>query len=122
MNSVKMDRARLEEIVRENLIKHIASYEEAIVDYIALVLKIAQHNMKIAKTGDVAEFKNLKSMPSAPISYKNSYNRAIRMLELSVDDTIEVEEEIFNQMVLDEWHWKHQFTVSNAMYKSAGAF
>jgi len=40
------------------------------------------------------------------------------MLELSVEDIIEVEEEIFNQLVLDEWQWKHQFSTSNAMYKS----
>ena len=54
----------------------------------------------------------------APQSYEAEYTRAMRMLELSVDDTIEVEQDVFNQLVLDEWHWKMSFTASNTMYKS----
>lgn len=119
MNSVNIDRARLEEIVRENLVKHMVQYEEAVVDYKALVLKITQHNLKVAKTGDMVEFKNFKSLPSAPVSYKDSYNRAIRMIELSVDTIIELEEHIFNQLVLDEWDWKHQFVGATMSYKAA---
>jgi len=119
MNSVNMDREKLLEIVRENLVKHMSQYEEAVVDYKALVLKITQHNLKVAKTADMAEFKNFKSLPPAPISYKDSYNRAIRMLELSVDSVIELEEYIFNQLVLDEWDWKHQFVGATMSYKAA---
>ena len=40
------------------------------------------------------------------------------MLELSVEDTIELEDDIFNQLVLDEWTWKHQFVASASLYKS----
>lgn len=119
MNSVNMDREKLLEIVRENLVKHMSQYEEAVVDYKALVLKITQHNLKVAKTADMAEFKNFKSLPTAPISYKDSYNRAIRMLELSVDSVIELEEHVFNQLVLDEWDWKHQFVGATMSYKAA---
>lgn len=119
MNSVNMDREKLLEIVRENLVKHMAQYEEAVVDYKALVLKITQHNLKVAKTGEMTEFKNFKSLPSAPISYKDSYNRAIRMLELSVDSVIELEEHVFNRLVLDEWDWKHQFVGATMSYKDA---
>ena len=48
----------------------------------------------------------------------DNYTRAIRMLELSVEDVIEIEEHIFNQLVLDEWGWKQQFTAMSALYKS----
>jgi hypothetical protein len=41
------------------------------------------------------------------------------MLELSVDEVLEVEEDVFNQLVLDEWGWKHNFAATSAMYKSA---
>jgi hypothetical protein len=40
------------------------------------------------------------------------------MLELSVEEEIELEEAIFNQLVMDEWVWKAQFNASNAMYKT----
>lgn len=113
-----MKRIELLDIVRANKEKHIADFAEAQEDYKALVLKNATANLKIAKTGDLVAFKNLKGAVAAPTSYEDSYQRAIRMLELSVEDVIEIEEDVFNQLVLDEWRWKQSFTVGNTMYKS----
>lgn len=118
MNAIKMNRLELLEIVRANKITHIAEFLEAVEDYKKLVLQIAQGNAKLAKTADLEQFKRIKAQPAAPVSYEDSYKRAIRMLELSVEDIIEVEEDVFNQLVLDEWSWKRQFTVANTMYKS----
>ena len=121
MRAIKMNRLELLEIVRENKLKHIATFQEAIVDYKSLVLEIATINHKLAETKDLAKFKQLKAIPSAPQSYEDSYQRAIRMLELSVDDTIEVEEDVFNQLVLDEWNWKRGFTATTMSYKAGSA-
>lgn len=121
MNAIKMKREELLAIVRANLEKHIADYDEAVSDYKALVLATASANLKLAKTADLKEFSKIKQTPSAPRSFEDSYKRAIRMLELSVDDIIEVEEDVFNQLVLDEWTWKSSFVATSAMYK-AGAF
>jgi hypothetical protein len=118
MNSIKMNRLELLAIVRENKEKHMAEFIEAVADYKTLVLQTAKANLSFAKTADLVEFKKIKPLPSAPQSYETSYARAIRMLELSVEEIIEVEEDVFNQLVLDEWDWKRNFTVSNAMYKS----
>lgn len=118
MNSIKMNRLELLAIVRENKEKHIAEFIEAVADYKVLVLQVAKANLVLAKTAELGEFKKIKPLPSAPQSYETSYARAIRMLELSVEEIIEVEEDVFNQLVLDEWDWKRNFTVSNAMYKS----
>lgn len=122
MNSIKMNRLQLLDIVRENKIKHVAEYLEAVEDYKKLVLEISQGNSKIAKTSDLEKFKKMKAIPTAPTSYESDYARAIRMLELSIEDTIEVEEDIFNQLVLDEWSWKRSFTASNATYKVGASF
>lgn len=119
MNAIKMKRQELLDIVRANLLTHIAQYEESVVDYKALVLQLAQANLKLAKTGDPEQFKKMKAMPSHPQTYEDSYKRAIRMLELSVDDIIEVEEDVFNQLVLDEWTWKRGFTAATMSYKAA---
>lgn len=121
MNSIKMNRVALLEIVRENKTKHIAEYIEAVADYKTLVLQIATANAKLAKTADLEQFKKMKVIPSAPVSYEDSYKRAIRMLELSVEEIIEVEEDVFNQLVLDEWSWKRSFTMSNSTYKIGAA-
>ncbi len=118
MNAIRMEREALLKIVRENKTKHIAAFEEAIVDFKQLVLQIASANIKLAETGNLENFKKIKSLPSAPTSYEDSYHRAIRMLELSIDEVIEIEEDIFNQLVLDEWNWKRGFTASTMLYKS----
>ena len=122
MNSIKMNRVELLEIVRANKEKHIAEFIESVEDYKKLVLQIAQANVKVAKTGDLEAFKKLKGLPAAPVSYEDSYKRAIRMLELSVEDVIEVEEDVFNQLVLDEWSWKRTFTASTMAYKVGTGF
>jgi hypothetical protein len=117
MRSVKMKKDELLMIVRQNKIKHIAEYDEAVNDYKTLTVKITKENAKLANTGDLEKIKEIKGIPSAPRSYESDYNRAARMLELSVEDVIELEDDVFNQLVLDEWSWKQSFTVSNSSYK-----
>jgi fibronectin type 3 domain-containing protein len=118
MQSVKMDRKELLKIVKENATKHVADYDEAVADYKVAVVKLAKANLKLANTADLNEFRKIKSLPQSPTNYAENYTRAIRMLELSVEDTIEVEEHVFNQLVLDEWGWKQQFVAQSALYKT----
>lgn len=118
MRSVKVEKVELLKIVRENLKKHVKEYDESVKDYKKAAIKVAKEHVDLAKTGDLDQIAKIKAMPQRPTSYEDSYNRAIRMLELSVEDTIELEDDVFNQLVLDEWHWKHQFVASGALYKS----
>lgn len=113
-----MNRLELLRIVNENMAKHIAAFTESVDDYKVLVVKISTTNLELANTGKLDEIAKIKSLPTLPVSYENSYKRAARMLELSVEDVIEVEEDVFNQLVLDEWDWKRSFIASNTMYKS----
>ena len=118
MRDVRMNKSELLEIVRANKEKHIKEFNEAVEDFKKAAINIAEHNLKLAQTGDTEQIAKFKQLPSKPTSYEDSYTRAIRMLELSVDDVIEVEEHVFNQLVLDEWQWKQNFAVSSALYKS----
>jgi hypothetical protein len=117
MKQVLLDRNELLEIVRENRDKHVADYKEAVADYKKAVVNLAKENLALARTGRLEDITRMKNAPGAPVSYEDSYNRAIRMLELSVEDQIELEEQVFNQLVLDEWHWKQSFTIMNSTYK-----
>jgi len=118
MRSVKVNKAELLEIVNKNKIKHVKEFDESVKDYKKAAIKVAKEHVELAKTGDLEQIAKIRAMPSRPVSYEDSYTRAIRMLELSIDDVIELEEQIFNQLVLDEWQWKHAFTASTALYKS----
>jgi predicted nucleic acid-binding OB-fold protein len=118
MNAVKINRLELLEIVLKNKEKHILAFDEAVNDYKIAALKIATENLDLVQSGELESIAKVKMMPAKPISYENSYTRAIRMLELSVDEVIEVEEDVFNQLVLDEWTWKNSFVANSSLYKS----
>lgn len=118
MHAVKVNRKELLKIVTENKEKHIKDYLESVEDFKAATLKLAEANLELVKTGDLEQIAKTKPMPAKPVSYESNYTRAIRMLELSVDKEIDVEEDVFNQLVLDEWAWKNAFVASASLYKS----
>jgi hypothetical protein len=53
-----------------------------------------------------------------PVDQTREYNKVIRMLEMSTEDVIELQEHEFSQYVLDDWGWKGQFLASNSAYSS----
>ena len=118
MRSVKINKTELLKIVVENQAKHVKEFDEAVEDYKKAAVKVAEEHVELAKSGDLEKIARIKAMPQKPSSYKKEYDRAIRMLELSVEDTIDVEEHIFNQLVLDEWVWKQQFVAQSFSYKT----
>lgn len=118
MNAIKMNRIELLNIVFANQEKHAADFIEAVADYKEAVLKITKQNLALARTGDLDKIAKIRAVPQKPVSYEKNYERAIRMLQLSVEDVIEVEEDVFNQLVLDEWAWKHNFVAAASLYKS----
>ena len=118
MYEVKLNKDELLEIVKKNLDKHVADYEEAVEDYKKAVLTVSHRNYKLAKSGDPDKFKEIRMPPSAPKSHEDQYVRAIRMLELSVDKEVTLTDDQFSQLVLDEWSWKKDFVVSSALYKT----
>ena len=89
MNSVKMNRKELLKIVKDNQKKHVTEYNESVEDYKTGVAKLAKANLKLANSGDLTQIASMKKIPTAPVSYEDNYTRAIRMLELSVEDVIE---------------------------------
>lgn len=118
MKAILINRVELLEIVKANRDKHVADFEEATKDYAALVLRLCTANVEIAYTQDVTKFTNIKPIPPAPVSYEKEYARAIRMIELSVEENISVEQDVFNQLVMDEWSWKRGFAAAATLYKT----
>ncbi len=118
MKSVLLNKKELLNIVVENRSKHIIAYKESVVDYKAAAIKLAKENLELANTGELDKIAKFKVLPSAPVSHEKEYDRAIRMLELSIENEIAVEEAVFNQLVLDEWHWKNNFVATSTLYKT----
>lgn len=118
MRSVKIEKLELVKVLKTNLTKHIKEFKEAEKDYKKVVIQVASDNLKLARTGNLDKVDKQMRNPPRPESHEDDYRRALRMLELSMDTAIELEDDIFNQLVLDEWHWKQSFEHSNFLYKS----
>lgn len=118
MRYVKVNKAELLGIVRENKKKHVKEYDESVRDYKKAAVKVAKEHVDLAKSGDLEQIAKIRAMPSKPVSYEKEYDRAIRMLELSVEEELDIESDVFNQLVLDEWVWKNQFVASASLYKT----
>ncbi len=51
-----------------------------------------------------------------PSDQTEEYDRAIKMVEMTQADTIELEEDRFDNLVMDRWAWTRQFMHSNSFY------
>ena len=51
-----------------------------------------------------------------PISHSDDYQKAIRMLELSIYDQVTLSSTEFDQFVLNNWAWKIDFLTSTVTY------
>lgn len=51
-----------------------------------------------------------------PQDHTSDYDRAIRMLTMSLADQIVISEHQFAQYVLDDWGWKAAWSMTNARY------
>lgn len=118
MRSVKLNKTELLGIVRENKSKHLRDYDEAVKDYKEAARNIVNYNVGKINEGTLESIAKCKTIPAPPKSYEDEYSRAIRMLELSVETEIDLDADVFNQLVLDEWNWKNQFALMASTYKS----
>ena len=94
MRSVKIDRTELLEILKKNREQHIKDFEEAKVGYREDAVKELSEMLEGAKSGgDIKRHINAIQ----PMSYEDSYNTVIRMLELSIDSSVELTMQEFQQ-------------------------
>lgn len=113
MDSVKVDRRKLLKILIENRVAHKATVTEAFTKYRELVIEELDKMIAEAKSGK----KIRRSIDLVePMDMTESYDTAIKMLEMSIDQHIELTTMEFQQYVEDRWHWSQQFSCSNSMY------
>lgn len=115
MNTVKVNKHTLFNKLLKNRATHIKEAAEAKIDYKKAVIKDLETKLKKAKAGKRVDL--LVRIPQ-PENHKEDYDRAIEMLEMSVETNIELSANEFDQYVKDNWHWKHQFSASNMLYKN----
>jgi hypothetical protein len=115
MQSVKVHKDELLKVVRANRSKHLAEFNSASKIFIQDAITKLTEMLKTAKQ----EKRIIQSLGLVePKSYVDSYDTAIKMLEMSVDEVIELDQGEFQQYVEDKWNWKQQFVSTTAFYNS----
>ena len=113
MNTVKVKREELLTKVRANrdahqnlFLKAQEGYRKLIIEELDRMLAEAKAGRKISRSINLAE----------PVDHTSVYDRVIMMLEMSVDDTIVLDANEFDQYVRDRWAWSHHATTMPESY------
>jgi hypothetical protein len=110
---IKINKAELLGIVKANRETHHTVFLEALEGYRKAVIAELEKALDDARSGKrIWRATGL----TQPINQVAEYDRAIRMIELSVDEHISLEEDEFAQLVLDKWAWSRSFSASNKSY------
>jgi len=119
MNQVKVKKDELLEILRKNRAEHRAIFLKAQEKYREVVIKELDAQLKAARGSKPFVLAKIVQLVQ-PKDYTAQYDRAIQMLEMSVDDTIIITAVEFQNYVQDIWNWSREWAFSNSSYvKSA---
>lgn len=110
---ITVDKEELLSKLKENRSKHIAEYNEAKEGFHEAYMEKIDDLIKRANDGDYDFRVNI----TKPESHEREYNTIIKMLEMSIEDKIELDESSFKNLVLDEWDWSQAFIQATALYK-----
>jgi hypothetical protein len=113
-----IEKQKLLNILTDNRTKHQTAFAEALEGYRKAAIAELEKALEAARHGDFY-FERLHLI--RPLNYTGAYDRAIRMLELNIDNEIELEESQFENLVLDKWNWSRQFAATNKAYAISGA-
>lgn len=116
MKKVNVHKDNLLEELQTNRENHREIYEEALEGYKDKVRAELENYLQRVENGDVLSIR--VNLPR-PEDHTDDYDRAIKMVQMSVDDELELTENEFAQYVMDDWGWKQSFTASTAMYTSS---
>lgn len=105
MKEVRIHALELRKILLDNRETHRKDWDAAMADWQKVASVALSKAMEEVHNGTWKGWVKLDQ----PHSHLADYDRAVRMLDLSVDDIVTLTEEEFSQLVLDEWVWSATF-------------
>lgn len=117
MKQIRVEKVKLLEILKKNRSEHRGIFIEAQKKFRQVAIKALDAQLKAARSGKPFVLTNLAVL-EAPQDHTADYDRSIQMLEMSVDDSITVDEREFQNYVQDIWQWSREWAVSNMRYVS----
>ena len=99
--------------LKTNREKHVAEFNEAVVEYRRRVTVALERKLAAMREGKPID---LKFQLVEPQSFEKDYDRVIGLLEMTTDDIIEITPSDYTAYVLDEWAWKERFSTVAMSY------
>ena len=117
MQKVRVKRDELLAKIRKNRDEHRDLFLKAQEGFRARAVEELDKMLALARDGkEVRLYVGLEQ----PEDHTAEYDRAIEMLEMSQDDTLDVDRQTFAQLVKNEWAWFEKAMVTNTLYASGG--
>lgn len=113
-SQVTVDKNKLLSMMRTNLTKHREQFLEAQEGYREEVIKRLDSMLQDAR--DKKKHIRVVVELEAPEDHSSEYETNIAMLEWSINETLTITQQQFNQFVLDKWGWSDRFRGTNAVY------
>ncbi len=113
MENVKVSKAAALKKLTDNRAAHHGIFTKAQEGFREDMIVELEKSLKDAREGK--KIRRRIEMPE-PINQTADYDRAIAMLEMSVDDEIMLSETDFACYILDQWHWRDQVMSTNSRY------
>lgn len=113
--TVNVKRTDLLSALKDGRARHVAEFDQAMIDYREAAEKFLSEALERAKAGDLS---NLRFDLPRPESHVGEYDEVIAMMEMSVDDEISLDSGSFRAYVLGEWSWTHQLLKTTGALRS----
>ena len=113
---VRVNKLELLGKLEENRTRHAEIAQKANVGFREQAILGFERMLADAKAGKRIR---LSLAISPPEDYTKDYDRAIGMLRMSTDETVELTSRQYDQFVRDDWEWKSSFETTNASYLPA---
>lgn len=120
--SVNVNRLELLDKLRTNRELHRKEYIEALEEFHTRLLEDLKLAVKkVNSTQNTEDLKNFRFGLQFPQNHEQEYEDVIEMLEMSVDETIQLDAQSFKAYIKNEWHWQGQMRAAKAAYVTAGS-
>ncbi len=115
MQEVRIQKGKLLEIIKKNRDEHYVIFLEAQKKYGDTLIKMLERQLTAVREGRPFALQEIVGLVQ-PTNHTADYDRALQMLELSVDDVITLTTADFANLVQDQWQWTQQWARSASRY------
>jgi len=116
---LKYPKEQLLEKLKANREKHAADFKAAMKEYYKATQAACKQVLDMLESGKEVNHAQVLKNLTRPVDQTKHYDRIIEMLSFTSVDQIELSQEVFTQIVLDEWDWKSSYEatkLSNSSY------